>query len=111
MASHKRSVKRYSRRQSAREQKKKIHLTFLCVVLLLMFTAGFLFFRLHQLNAQGDIYQAQIEQIRSDIDDEQVRNDELLRRQQEVDSKEYIESEARNKLNYVYPHETLIKRK
>ncbi len=76
-----------------------------------MFTAGFLFFRLHQLNQQESIYQAQIKQIQSDIEEEQIRNTELLRRKEDVNSKEYIESEARSKLNYVYKNEILIKRK
>lgn len=111
MAIRKRSVKHYSRRQSAREQRKKFHLTFLCVTLLLMFTAGFLFFRLHQLNQQERIYQAHIEQVQAAIDNEHIRKDELLSQSQKTNSKESIESEARSKLNYVYPDEILIKRK
>lgn len=103
--------KRYARRPSAKEQKKRLQLTFAGIGLILILTAGILGFRTTRLNQQKAVYAAQAEQLQSDIEDEKNRNEELLKRKLEVTSDTYIESEARKRLGLVREDEVLIKRK
>lgn len=103
--------KRYARRTSAKEQKKRLRLTFAGIGLILILAAGILGFRTAQLNQQKAVYAAQAEQLQADIEDEKERSEELLKKKLEVTSDTYIESEARKRLGLVREDEVLIKRK
>ena len=109
--SNQKSHKRYVRRTSAKEQKKRLRLTFAGIGLIIILAAGILGFQTNRLNQQKEAYAAQIEQLQSDIETENQRHDELVKKKAEVDSKTYIESEARKRLGYVYEDEVLVKRK
>lgn len=109
--SRKKPRRRYSRRPSAKEQKKRIQLTFAGIVLILILAAGILIFQTRQLNQQKAVYAAQVEQLQSDIEDEEIRNEELNKKKKEVSSDAYIESEARKRLGLIREDEVLIKRK
>lgn len=103
--------RRYARRPSAKEQKKRLRLTFAAIGLILVLAAGILGFQTAQINQQKAAYTAQVEQLQSDIEDEQNRQQELLKKKIEVTSDAYIESEARKRLGLVREDEVLIKRK
>lgn len=103
--------KKYIRRSSAREQKRHLRITFLCIGLLLVFAAGLLIYKTGQLQIQKQHYITQTEQLNAEIEKEESRKEELLRKKAEVSSDAYIESEARKRLNYVHKDEILIKRK
>lgn len=109
--SRKKPRRRYSRRPSAKEQKKRLRLTFAGIGLILILAAGILVFQTNRLNQQKAVYAAQIEQLQSDIEDEEIRNEELTIKQKEVSSDTYIESEARKRLGLIREDEVLIKRK
>ncbi|MCI7098404.1 MAG: septum formation initiator family protein [Lachnospiraceae bacterium] len=103
--------RRYARRTSAKEQKKRLRLTFAAMGLILVLAAGILGFQTAQINQQKAAYTAQVEQLQSDIEDEQNRQQELLKKKIEVTSDAYIESEARKRLGLVREDEVLIKRR
>ena len=103
--------RRYARRPSAKEQKKRLRLTFAAMGLILVLAAGILGFQTAQINQQKAAYTAQVEQLQSDIEDEQNRQQELLKKKIEVTSDAYIESEARKRLGLVREDEVLIKRR
>ena len=103
--------RRYARRTSAKEQKKRLRLTFAAMGLILVLAAGILGFQTEQINQQKAAYTAQVEQLQSDIEDEQNRQQELLKKKIEVTSDAYIESEARKRLGLVREDEVLIKRR
>lgn len=105
------SRKRYVRRPSAKDQKKRLRLTFMGIGLIIMLAAGLLGFQTNRLNQQKKAYTAQVEQLQSQIEDEEARQDELMKKKLEVTSDAYIESEARKRLGYVYEDEILVKRK
>lgn len=109
--SRKKPRKRYARRTSAKEQKKRLQLTFAGIGLILILAAGILGSQTLRLNQQKAAYTAQVEQLQSDIEDEENRNEELLKKKLEVTSDTYIESEARKRLGLVREDEILIKRK
>lgn len=109
--SRKKPRKRYARRTSAKEQKKRLQLTFAGIGLILILAAGILGSQTLRLNQQKAAYTAQAEQLQSDIEDEENRNEELLKKKLEVTSDTYIESEARKRLGLVREDEILIKRK
>ncbi|MDD7388353.1 MAG: septum formation initiator family protein [Lachnospiraceae bacterium] len=112
MDTNKRKPRRkYARRISAKEQKKRLRLTFTGIGLILILAAGILGFQTSRLNQQKAAYTAQVEQLQSDIEDEQERQQELLKKKIEVSSDAYIESEARKRLGLVREDEVLIKRK
>ena len=109
--SRKKPRKRYARRTSAKEQKKRLQLTFAGIGLILILAAGILGSQTLRLNQQKAAYTAQVKQLQSDIEDEENRNEELLKKKLEVTSDTYIESEARKRLGLVREDEILIKRK
>lgn len=109
--SRKKPRKRYTRRPSAKEQKKRLQLTFAGIGLILILAAGILAFQTTRLNQQKAFYTAQVEQLQSDIEDEEARKQELLKKKIEVSSDAYIESEARKRLGLIREDEVLIKRK
>lgn len=112
MDTNKRKPRRkYARRPSAKEQKKRLRLTFAGIGLILVLAAGILGFQTARINQQKAAYTAQVEQLQSDIEDEQNRQQELLKKKIEVSSDAYIESEARKRLGLVREDEVLIKRK
>ncbi|MDO5408883.1 MAG: septum formation initiator family protein [Lachnospiraceae bacterium] len=103
--------RRYSRRISAKEQKRRIRLTIMGISLLLVLTAGVLIFQTGRMNHQKDTYLYQSQQLQSDIEEEEARSKELLKKKMEVTADSYIEAEARKRLGLVYKDEVLIKRK
>ena len=103
--------RKYMRRSSAKEQKRHLRNTFLCIGLLLIFAAGLLVYKTGQLQIQKQQYITQTEQLKAEIEKEESRKEELLRKKAEVSSDAYIESEARKRLGYVHKDEILIKRK
>lgn len=109
--SRKKPRKKYTRRPSAKEQKKRLQLTFAGIGLILILAAGILGFQTTRLNQQKAFYAAQVEQLQSDIEDEEARKQELLKKKIEVSSDAYIESEARKRLGLIREDEVLIKRK
>ncbi|MGN0268490.1 MAG: septum formation initiator family protein [Lachnospiraceae bacterium] len=112
MSTEKNSARRkYVRRSSAREQKRHLRMTFLGIGLLLIFAAVLLVYKTGQLQIQKQQYVTQTEQLKAEIEKEESRKEELLRKKTEVSSDAYIESEARKRLNYVHKDEILIKRK
>lgn len=105
------SRKRYVRRPSAKDQKKRLRLTFIGIGFIIILAAGIMGFQTNRLNQQKEAYAAQVEQLQSDIEDEKARQEELMIKKLEVTSDAYIESEARKRLGYVYKDEILVKRK
>lgn len=103
--------RRFARRPSAKEQKKRLRLTFAGIGLILILAAGILVFQTTRLNQQKAAYAAQVEQLQSDIEKEENRKEELLQKKMEVTSDTYIESEARKRLGLIREDEVLIKRK
>ncbi|MGN0293314.1 MAG: septum formation initiator family protein [Lachnospiraceae bacterium] len=103
--------RRYTRRTSAKEQKRRLRLTFAGIGLILVLAACILGFQTVRINQQKAAYTAQVEQLQADIEDEQNRQQELLKKKIEVTSDAYIESEARKRLGLVREDEVLIKRK
>lgn len=103
--------KRYARRPSAKDQKRRLRMTFIGIGLIIILAAGILGFQTNRLTQQKDAYMAQVEHLQSDIEDEKARQEELTRKKLEVTSDAYIESEARKRLGYVHKDEVLVKRK
>lgn len=108
---YRRPHKRYARRPSARDQKRRLRLTFVGIGLIIILAAGILGFQTNRLSQQKETYAAQVEQLQSKIEDEKARQEELMKKKIEVTSDAYIESEARKRLGYVYKDEVLVKRK
>ncbi len=103
--------RRYARRPSAKEQKRRLRLTFTAIALVVILAAGIMGFQTVRLNQQKAAYMAQVEQLQSDIEDEEARQKELIKKKIEVTSDAYIESEARKRLGLIHEDELLLKRK
>lgn len=103
--------KRYVRRPSAKDQKKRIRLTFIGIGLIIILAAGILGFQTNRLTQQKEAYTVQMEQLQSDIEDENARQKELEKKKDEVNSRDYIEAQARKQLGLAYEDEVLVKQR
>lgn len=98
-------------RQQARQKKHrrmKVLATLCGFCLLICSLAIVLFVRTADLKNQMNQYQAQIEQLESDIQQEVQKTEQLQNELERVTSDEYIEAEARKRLGYVYENEILL---
>lgn len=101
----------YARRPSAKMQKKRMRRTFAGIALIIVLAAGIMGFQTIRLNQQKAAYLSQAAQLQSDIEEEEARQKELLKKKIEVNSDAYIESEARKRLGLIHEDELLLKRK
>lgn len=104
-------LKKYPRRQSAKDQKRRLRLTIAGIGLIIILAAGILGFQTIRLNQQKASYAAQVEQLESDIETEELQKKELIKKKIEISSDDYIESEARKRLGLIHKDEIIIKRK
>lgn len=113
MASRKanRARRKYARRFSEREHRRYMRITFVAIALTLVFAAGILLYQTNQLKQDEKHYMTQIEQVKEDIKQEKARQEELANKMKISSSDNYIEEEARKRLNYIYKGEILIKSK
>ena len=61
---------------------------------------------LEEKNAQ---YEAQIEELQSQIDEENARNEQLSEYEKYVKTKKFVEEIAKNKFGLIYPDELVFK--
>lgn len=106
-----RTKRRYARRYSEREHKKYMRITFAAIALTLVIAACILVYQTNQLKKEEQHYMSQINQVQDDIEQEKQRQEELSNKIKMSTSDNYIEEEARKRLNYIYNGEILIKSK
>ena len=94
------AVKRRSNRSAM------IGITFVVVMLLcVLFVSGM------KLQAKAEVYQAREAQLEAELEAETERTEDIEELRKSMQTKKYVEDVARQKLNLVYPDETIYKAK
>lgn len=95
-----------SRRQKKQNKAGMIGIS--CVVCLLLVAMSTQIVRLYQENQE---YKVQEKELRSQLENEQERKEDIVNYEAFVTTKDYIEQVAKTKLGLVYPNEIIFKEK
>lgn len=94
----------------ARRKKKKTNLlAMFVIVMVLIAMAGVLKYQTDQLNRKNMEYQIRLASLESELATEKARAEKLEERRIYVQTKQYIEEQAKSKLGLVNPGEILLK--
>ena len=98
-----------ARRSGARRTKMRRKASMVCITLLSLAVAGVMSVQMVSLYEKNQDYRDRKKQLEADLEDEQLRQDELKEREEYITTKEYIENIAKTKLGLVYPNEIIFK--
>lgn len=79
------------------------------IAVVVMMLLAVLLVQSHKLEAKNTSYAAQMAQLQEQIEEEQIRAEELEKLPEYTESREYIEKTAREKFGLVYPDEIIFK--
>ena len=97
------------RNSKGRKNKPSNKLVGLAVVVIVIFVVIFFNSRSKEIQARNADDAAKIEQLESDIEAESKRAEELEEYSKYVNTKQFVEEVARDKLGLVYPDEKVLK--
>ena len=98
-----------ARRTKMRRKAKQNKSSMVCITLLSLAVAGVMSVQMVSLYEKNQDYRDRKKQLEADLEDEQLRQDELEEREEYITTKEYIEKIAKTKLGLVYPNEIIFK--
>ena len=92
-----------------RHRGRKLNRGMVCIVLVVCLLAIFMAIKAFSLYKSGQEYSARIEELNTQIEDEQDRKESLEDYAEYIQSDEYVEKIARAKLGLVYKNEIVFK--
>ena len=94
-----------------RRRSKQNKSSVVCISLIVLMLVGVMSIQIVSVYGRNQSYQAQEEELQSQLESEQARQKELEEYKKYVNTKEYIEQIAKTKLGLVYPNEVIYKEK
>ena len=111
MGKRERARKSSAERTRMRRRSKQNKSSMVCISLIVLMLVGVMSVQMVSLYEKNQDYRDRKKQLEADLEDEQLRQDELKEREEYITTKEYIENIAKTKLGLVYPNEIIFKEK
>ena len=111
MGKRERARKSSAERTRMRRRSKQNKSSMVCITVLLLAMAGIMSVQMASLYEKNQAYRGREQELQSQLEAEQARQEELEEYGEYITTKEYIEKVAKTKLGLVYPNEVIFKEK
>ncbi len=92
-----------------KKKKKQNRLAMLGIAVVMLLFVGVFGYQTYELQQKNEVYSERLSKIETEIEDEEIRADELEEQRIYSQTKQFIEEEAKAKLGLVNPNEIIIK--